>query len=138
MGTLIFVPRENHENLSQSRCHGIPKAPGQILVPTCRALLSHGILVPALSRRFLSRFRLSRGVESGYQSRGFAGPGPRSRQIPGQPPIPGLNCGFNSEFWKCVFRIFKASFESWGIRLVDLNFHCITLAQECWGSKRIP
>ena len=63
-----------------------------ICVPKFRDLLSRGILAWGLSRRCLSRSRLSRGSESRSQSRGFAGPG--SRQIPGQPPIPGLGYFF--------------------------------------------
>ena len=44
-----------------------------ILVPRCRDLLSRGILVTGLSRRFLSRSRLSRGFESRSRSWGFVG-----------------------------------------------------------------
>ena len=76
----------------ESRDSGTVPGLSGILVPKNRDLLSRRILV-AGSHRFLSRSRLSPGFESRSrsQSRGFAGPGTGSPQIPGQAPIPGFH-----------------------------------------------
>ena len=60
---------------------------GGILVPICRDLLSRTIIVPGLFRRFLSRSRMSRSIESRsrFKSRGFPGTG--SRYCPGKNPL---------------------------------------------------
>ena len=76
----------------ESRDRGTVPGLSGILVPKCRDLLSRGIFVAGLSRRFLSRSRLSRGFESRSRSRswGFAGRDRDPDIVPGQPPIPGI------------------------------------------------
>ena len=74
----------------ESRDVGTVPGLSGIFVPKCRDLLSRGILVAGLSRRFLSRSRLSRGFESRSRSRSweFAGRNRNPDIVPGQPPIP--------------------------------------------------
>ena len=72
----------------ESRDVGTVPGLSGIFVPKCRDLLSRGILVAGLSRRFLSRSRLSRGFESRSRSWGFAGRDRDPDMVPGQPPIP--------------------------------------------------
>ena len=74
-----------------------------ILVPKFRDLLSRGILVAGLSRRFLSRSRLSRGFESRSRSWGFAGRDRDPDIVPGQPPIPEV----------CYSELFKKLLKIW-------------------------
>ena len=84
----------------ESRDIGTVPGLSGILVPKCRDLLSRGILVAGLSRRFLSRSRLSRGIESRSRSRswGFAGRDRDPDIVPGQPPIPAYDCSAHPVF----------------------------------------
>ena len=75
----------NGQGTGQDSPATVPRLSG-ILVPEFRDFLSGGILVAGLSRRFLSRSRLSRGLES--RSRSKHG---EFVIVPGQSPIPGRN-----------------------------------------------
>ena len=82
----------NGQGTGQDSPATVPRLSG-ILVPEFRDFLSGGILVAGLSRRFLSRSRLSRGLESRSRSKHgeFAGRDRDPVIVPGQSPIPGRN-----------------------------------------------